>query len=346
MGRTKLATGLGWVVAIPGVALVLYRQGTVTLAVSVWLLSLLGANLITILLSGRELHRFYPGWSGLSLSGFRTVVGEGFWFNASNTSWLVRTYGTTVLISALYGPATAGLFFILLRLSEVISALGAISSDLLLGGLAHASTIDERRDTFASAYSWAVLLCAHIALIVGFVAPEFCRLWLRPTAGMSPLAGFVIAGLGFGSAFNRIATYSAMALGLGRTAARWGFIEALTFVSLLFLAPASIFSLYGRLGLASVAAFTLWPIALGVSRELELPTTTAWLRPMWSVAPFLAASAAVLTLAWFSDHLAVKAAAIGISGVIGLINMFRRKPTRLNVSNGVIGSAAASQIPC
>lgn len=321
MGRTKLAIALGWILAIPGVALILYRQGTVTLAVSVWLLSLLGTNLIAIVVSGRELHRFYPAWSGISLRGFRAVVCEGFWFNASNTSWLAKTYGATFLLAAIDGPVIAGLFFILLRLSEIISALGAVSSDVSIADIARATTVAERRASFASSYSWSVLICSHGALVICFFTSDFLRMWLGAEAPDSRFAGLIAITLGLGSALNRTTTFAAMPLGVGRSAARWGLIEALAFISLLSLLPQSL-GLIPRLAFASLSSLAIFPAASTVSQRLGASATEVWIRPFGQVLPFIALSASLLALSTLGGSLVYKLIALLLCGMIGLLNLY------------------------
>lgn len=321
MGRTKLATALGWILAIPGVALVLHRQGTVTLAVSVWLLSLLGANLIAIVVSGRELHRFYPAWSGFSLRAFRAVVREGFWFNASNTSWLAKTYGATFLLAAIDGPMIAGFFFILLRLSEIISALGAVSSDVSLADIARATQVAERRASFASSYSWSVLICSHSALVICFFTSDFLRRWLGAGAPDSRFAGLVAITLGLGSALNRTTTFAAMPLGVGRSAARWGLIEALAFISLLSLLPQSL-GLIPKLALACLSSLAIFPAAAAVSQRLGASATKVWIRPFGQVMPFIALSASLLALSALGSLLVYKLIALFLCGMIGLLNLY------------------------
>lgn len=321
IGRTKLATAFGWLLATPGVALVLWREGTVTAGVFVWLACLVGANVAAIGCSGIAPGRLYLDWCWMRPHSLFGIVREGFWFNAANVAWLTKTYGATFIISALEGPVAAGYFFILLRLSEIISALGAISSDLSMAEIARATTITQRRYSFASSYSWAVLFCSHSALIIGFFTSDFLRLWLGPTSATPPFVGLVVVALGLGSAFNRTTTFAAMPLGLGRTAARCGFAEAVTFVALLTLAPQTD-SLFFKLGLAAFAALALLPAAAAISRRLAASSLEVWGRPFVHVIPFLATSACVLFLAttWGVSPL-LKILALIFCGVIALFNI-------------------------
>jgi len=125
IGKLKLATASGWLAAIPAVAFVLATKGSVIAALVSWLGCLLCANLFVLFK-----NRFVFLGTGrfrchLELRKMVATLKESLWFNICNATWMARTYGVTLIISALNGPATAGLFFILLRLSEIISALGS-----------------------------------------------------------------------------------------------------------------------------------------------------------------------------------------------------------------------------
>lgn len=344
IGRVKLATAAGWLLATPAVAAVLWSGGGVTLAVLTWLASLFLANAFAVLSGGvlsGALRRSKAGGAELMMS----ILRQGFWFNATNVTWLARTYGATLLISALDGPVTAGVFFILLRLSEIISALGAISSDVSLGELAQAQTADERQRSFRSTYSWAALLCVHASIVIGFLTPDFFQLWLRPASPPPPLLGLVVVALGLGSALNRTATYAALGLGLGRTAARWGLVETLLFVAALFIFRGSE-SLLPRLAWASAAALALIPLTIAVSRGLSAEPLKTWLRPLRSHLPGALASAAVLSVATYLGYPGIKLLALTICGGIVILNVLSlamKQPVTLHTSPE---SAVASQIAC
>ena len=342
IGRVKLATAAGWLLATPVVAAVLWRAGGVTLAVVMWLGCLFCTNMIAVASGGLRIGRC-SGGKGSGAGLIRNILRQGVWFNATNATWLARTYGATLLISAVDGPSSAGAFFILLRLSEIISGLGAISCDVSLGQLAQSKTAEQRQRSFRSTYSWAVLLCLHGAIIIGFLTPEFYAVWLRPASQPSPLLGGVVVALGLGSALNRTATYAAMGLGIGKTAALWGAVEAMIFTAVLLFSYQND-SLPQRLAWASLAAFALFPLVHAVSRSLSMRTAEAWLRPIVPMLPAAAASAAVLLIASWIGYPVLKLTAIAICTGIFLWQFVLGKRTAC--SYPTTAAAAPSQMPC
>jgi O-antigen/teichoic acid export membrane protein len=344
IGKLKIATASGWLAAIPAVAFVLATKGSVIAALVSWLGCLLCANLFVLFK-----NRFVFLGTGrfrchLELRKMVATLKESLWFNICNATWMARTYGVTLIISALNGPATAGLFFILLRLSEIISALGAISSDVSLGQLAQARTVEHRRQRFESSYSWAALFCAHIALVIGFSTSTFYQLWLHPATPLSSLTGPVVVALGLGSALNRTATYAAMGLNLVRKAAKWGLIEAVVFFSAIILVP-SAFGLVNRLAIASLSACALLPLARAISRSLSGSAIKLWLSPLEWIAPFAVSSAIVLFVANFTAQPASKLLAVLICGGIGLLNIasWQRRQARRENSTPM---TMAPHVPC
>jgi O-antigen/teichoic acid export membrane protein len=320
IGKLKLATASGWLAAIPGVTLVLAAKASVTAALVVWLGCLLGANLLILFR-----NRFVFAGAGalyrqLEIGRVMSILRESFWFNLCNATWTTKTYGTTLLISVLSGPAAAGFFFILLRLSEIIGALGAVSSDVSLGELAQASTPEQSRRSFSSSYSWAAVFCFHIALLIAFCTREFLYAWLHPATSMPILVGWVVAMLGLGSALNRTASYAAMGLGAAKSAAKYGAIEALAFLFLIVAMPHSL-GLINRLAIATLSVFALLPLMRTVSRKLETSLTRSWLYPLRAVAPYAAANASILLIANLSENAVAKVFAIIICAGIGLLNI-------------------------
>src|SRR6266404_4376027 len=230
IGKLKFATASGWLAAIPAVGSVLATNHSIIAAIVLWLGCLLGANIFVLFLNrsvlrGTNAFRYQFGFGKVA-----ATLKEGWWLNISNATWTAKTYGATLLISALEGPGIAGLFFILLRLSDIISALGAISCDVSLGELAFASTVAQRRRCFESSYAWAALFCSHLAILIGFSTSDFYRIWLPSSAPLPVCAGAVVAILGLSSAFNRNATYAAIGLGAAKLAAKGGLVEAGTFL--------------------------------------------------------------------------------------------------------------------
>ncbi len=327
IGKLKLATAIGWLVAIPGVAIVLIANGPVIAAVTVWLGMLLCANLLLLLHSGRSLINPIKIYGSVSLRDMIAVLRGGFWFTVINTTWISKTYGTTLLISALFGPTAAGTFFIALRLSEVITALGAISCDVSLTELAKATTVEERRHCFEISYSWAALLSTHLAIVIGFSTFDFYQVWLRASLPVASYVGAVVAAIGLSGALNRKAAYAAMALGDAKVAAKCGVAEATAFLALIALVPRSL-GLTGILGLATLSSLALAPIIRTVSHRLLTKPLHLWLDPVVSIAPFAILSWSILLAANMEGQPIIKIVALAVAGIIAVANVIHRQLQR------------------
>ena len=322
IGRLKLATAAGWLCAIPAVALALAARKSVIAAVAVWLGCLLGANVVLLLLHrGILQRRGLP--NRLEFGRLIAPIREGFWFNISTAAWTAKTYGATLVIFGLDGAAAAGTFFILLRLSEIISALGAISCDVSLGELAQASSVERRLAAFKSSYSWATVLCVHLAVLVGFVTKDFYQSWLHSPAAVPGYAGALAAVLGLSSGFNRKSAYAAMGLGLAKLAAKCGLAEAICFLGAIALLPSS-FELWGRVAIASGAVVALWPMITTISRQLGTTPKVAFLRPLASIVPFVASSGLLLLGANMTGGTLTKGFALAVAVALMLFNITRQ----------------------
>jgi len=323
IGQTKCVTAVGWLCSIPCVAAVLVLKGGAIEASAVWLGCLFAANL-SALLFNFDLFRGRIASHGdfIGVNKFISILKDAFWINICNATWMTKTYGITLIIAALNGPTAAGLFFIFFRLSEVITGVGAISCDVLLVELAQRSTAEERRHSFLSSYSWALVLCSHTGLLIAFFARDFFNFWLPSAAPISIFVGIVIVLLGFASAFNRTATYAAIGLGLAKTAAAWGFVEAISFVAAILLGSIA-FGLLGQLGFALIATLALVPIARSISETLEASHRRVWFDPWRDVVPFVAASVGILSAGGLISMPVAKLLSIPTCLGIGIANLSR-----------------------
>jgi O-antigen/teichoic acid export membrane protein len=231
LGTVKSATALGWLTAIPTVALLLWLHRSVTWVIFAWLSCLLAANLILLATRCREGFRFVDAWGKVSRCDLLATFHESLWFNISSLTWAAKSHGLTLLLSAISGPVTAGTFFILLRLSEVISALGAISFDVSMGALPQCHSASERCRCFFTTCNYALLFSLPCALGIVAFAPSFFHLWLRMAAPFGSTTGVWIAALGLTVAANRLITYAGLALGSGRVVASCGAVEMLISVA-------------------------------------------------------------------------------------------------------------------
>lgn len=174
----KAANTAGAVAAFPAVALCLWLRAPVLAAVCVYLACLLTPNLWLIVR-----HRLLgPGvrreWRELSWKDVAETFRAGGWFYSTTVAWIVKSHALTFVVSAASGPAAAGAFYVLLRITEIIGTFGSTSSDTALASLSHARTKAERAERFRSTYRYAALFCLYGAAGVGFLGPLALRLWL------------------------------------------------------------------------------------------------------------------------------------------------------------------------
>lgn len=224
IGAVKFAAAIGWLAAMPTVAILLWLKQSVIWVVAAWLLCLLIANAGVLLCSGhsRVLLRIRITTSLREIAG---TVRDSRWFSITTLTWAGKTHGVTLLLSVLAGPATAGIFFLVLRLSEIISALGAISFDVALAAFPQCRSHLERRDCLVRTSRHAFLFSSPCVAAMVFFAPVFFQRWLSISPPLGWSTGIWISLLGLSIAANRLITYSALGLNCGRVSGICGLIE-------------------------------------------------------------------------------------------------------------------------
>ena len=99
--------------------------------------------------------------------------------NLISISGITKTHGLTFMVSIIAGPATAGIYFIFLRLAEIISSLGAVSNDLLLAQLPRALTPEAREESFCAVQRFSFPLALLAAGGLTLFTPCFLKFWLK-----------------------------------------------------------------------------------------------------------------------------------------------------------------------
>jgi O-antigen/teichoic acid export membrane protein len=265
IGKMKSATAVGWIVAIPLVGLTVWRGGSVVSVTAVWLGVLLFANLYLLASHFREVAAHLKGWHQISRHEFLSVFRESFFFTVASLTWAAKSHGLTLLLGAQSGPTTAGTFFIILRLSEIVSALGAISFDVALAALPQCRSAAERRKCFMVTWRYTLLFSLPCAAGIAVFGPAFFVVWLKAAAPLGWTTGIWIAGLGLAIAANRFITYVALGFGAGRVIALCGPAEiAITLIGVSFLQP--LLGLTGSLSVVVIAVIAYLP-AVWVIRE-------------------------------------------------------------------------------
>lgn len=299
LSLVKAASFLGYALAVP-VVIALAHSGASALGCALgYIATLTAPNLaLAALALPRSLAALLRAPAHLHPRQVFSIVREGRWFAVFTALWLARSYLLTFLVSAMFGPALAGVFFILLKLSELVSVFGANTSETAIAELAatHAP-LDERRARFLASYR--ATLAASIAAFAGIASltPVVIERWFHlPSLG--PAIGVLVAGFGLAGGFTRVVASACMGLGLTRSVALWGFAETgIVLGGIALLRP----GIPGTFAVGIAAGIALVSPARAIARALDRSGAQLWIKPALA---FLAALALASVCALAANSLA------------------------------------------
>jgi len=226
LSALKAANTWGALAAIPVCAALVLLGASIGLVVFAYATTLVIPNVVLAWQSGifllapwRELPRFGPRVAFATLR-------DGFWYYMTTVSLVCKTHALTFLVSAMAGPAEAGLFYILLRLSEIVGNVGATASETSLAALASAENRVERHACFRQSLQYVMLFCGHGALVFVFLTGSLLSLWLPGSLHCPPGTGTALAAFGLAGAFSRVVINASMGLGFVSQASVAGIWEA------------------------------------------------------------------------------------------------------------------------
>jgi O-antigen/teichoic acid export membrane protein len=319
VSNTKAANTLGALVAIPLVALFVYLKCSVTTATFLYFLCLTAPNLVLFSHLDSQ-HRF--GFAELGRVSWKLLwrtLRSGGWFYT--LSLIAKTHALTFVVSAISGPAEAGVFYILLRITEIVGGLGATSSDTSLASLANEAQPKKRAANFRHGYVYALIFCVHGALVLGFFTPFLIQHWLAGSAyAISPATAWAMSIFGLSGAYSKVVVNAAMGTGLVREAAIGNLAEAI-----LVLVCGLILQIYlGLTGLflgATGAAVALLPCTFAISKNLHESVFQTWLAPVYKQKFAFLVSLVVLAAAWWVGGIILPFLAVSAVGVLVLISL-------------------------
>ncbi len=323
----KMANTVGAVAAIPVIGLVVWFGGSVTLAVFVYFLCLILPNFV-LFVTGDLLHaKFWQEWPRLTLHHVLSTLHSGGWFYATTLAYVAKTHVLTFLVSAIGGPAAAGIFYILLRITEIVGGLGATSSETSQASLANESTATKRGENFRHAYTYTLIFCLHGVLVIGFLTRMILEIWLpKETTGLPWEISWAMALYGLGVAFSKTVVSASMGTGLVKEAAIGNLIEAaLVLACGLVLQP-----LLGLTGLfvgGGLASLALLPTAFHLSKNFTQHFSETWLRPIGAQLLPLLLSGASLGMAAYFHSFILAAIALGFVGLLVIASIRRSHAT-------------------
>jgi len=167
-----------------------------------------------------------PGFRVFDFAVVFSTLRDGIWFYLTTVALIIKGHALTFVVSAVAGPETAGVFYILLRVTEIIGNVGATASDTSLASLAQATTPETRAEAFRQSWRYTGLFCLHGSLLLAILGEPLLRLWMAGTQQIPAGVGPAMALFGFTAAFSRVVVNASMGLHAVHFAAKANLAEA------------------------------------------------------------------------------------------------------------------------
>jgi len=222
-----------------------------------------------------------------------TTLVQGFPYYLTTIALIGKTHGLTFLISAIAGPAEAGIFYLLLRLSETLSNVASTSSETSVATLAFDPTRSQRILLFRQSWTWVLLFSLHGALALTLIGPTLWNWWLPSFSSLPLMVWPALALFGWIGGWSQMTTNSSMGLGLIQSAAFVCLTEAVLTIVLAFIG----FSHGGFAGLffgGAMAGLVTGFQSVRIADSLQEPFLRLWLHPLKKLLPGLLLSGLIL----------------------------------------------------
>ncbi len=315
LSTLKAANTGGAIAAIPACGLAVWLGASVLVAIVLYAACAMVPNFFVAARKG--LFALFP-WRERGVFHPRIILGTlraGVWYYLTTVSLITKGHALTFLVSALAGPAEAGLFYILLRLTEIVGNVGATASETSLASLATAPDAAQRAARFRQTWVYAGVFCLHATIGLALLGEQLLRRWLPGDHQIVAGLGAAMAFFGLAGAVSRIAVNASMGLGAVRPAAIGNLCEAGLDVG---LATAGYFvaGLPGLLVGGSVGIVAMAPIFGRIARLCQASPAALYARPLAGLGPGLGAAALLQAVAGRSASLALWVGAAAVSGGI------------------------------
>ncbi|NBQ56182.1 MAG: hypothetical protein EBU36_06010 [Verrucomicrobia bacterium] len=295
LSDVKAANTQGILMALPICAIALFL-GAGPLGTMVAMICCLIAPNVLLLIRHIPKESFHLLTSSISLRQSLFTLVDGFPYYLTTIALIGKTHGLTFMISAVAGPAEAGVFYILLRLSEALSNVASTSSETSVATLAFDTTRSQRILLFRQSWTWVLLFSLHGVLALGLIGKPLWDWWLPTLDPLPSLVWPALALFGWMGAWSQMTTYSSMGLGLIRSAALISLAEALLTVGLATYG----FIHAGFAGLffgGAIAGVATWLQSVRIAHTLHEPLLRLWLAPLRTLIPGLLLSCGFLYVA-------------------------------------------------
>lgn len=322
LSSLKAANTWGALIAIPLIAATVWLGGSIGLVVFLYSACLIIPNLVVAV--QERLFALAP-WQFFRRFGVRELwrtLRAGVWFYLTTVALVVKTHALTFLVSALAGPAEAGLFYVLLRLSEIVGNVGATASETSLAALAGDRSKAERAHSFRQSWVYVSIFCLHGALVFALLGDQIIHLWLKAEQVLPRGAGVTLAIFGLTGAFSRVVVNASMGLNLVRPASLANMAEAVLDIVLAGVG----YHLAGLPGLfigGSIGVLFLLIPGSSISELCGQKMRETYLTPLRWLVPGLVLAAAVQFGSGLLPQWYFWFAALGVSGVVALLQLKR-----------------------
>lgn len=316
LSETKAPITWGAVMALPICATALWLHASVLVVVMLYSSCMIVPNLVLMAKAG--IIAQLPPLKGSHFSPvviYRTLR-SGFWYYLTTISLVAKTHGLTFVVSNLAGPAQAGVFYFMLRLTELMANLGSTASETSLASLASSENASERGRKFNQCWLYVALFCLPCAVIFAFQGNWMLHLYFRDQEFIwSAGAGLAIFGLA--GAFSRVAVNGSMGLHLVKLAALSNLAEAVINIVCAIigyrLAGLSGVLLSGFIG----GLLMIWP-AQKMAAVCAENFYGAFVKPLWALTLPVALIALTQVPIFFTHSIIVRFVSMACAGVITL----------------------------
>ncbi len=236
-----------------------------------------------------ELAALPRALGAISPAGLFRSIYAGRWFALTATESLLKSYLLTFLAGALLGPAAAGTYFILLKLSELVSVFGANASDTSTADLAALPDAPSRATNFRASYSYSAAMCLVAFAGLACLGPLVLGRWLQLPLN-DPSLAILVGTFGLAASFHRVLLTACMGVALTHVAALWGLGEVAVILSgSVVLVPH--IGVAGILVSGTLGSLALTPVALRIARHLGQSVWQVWALPLLGLIPGFVAAA-------------------------------------------------------
>jgi len=326
----KAANTVGAVAAIPVCALALWFNGSVLLVTVLYSLCSILPGLV--LAYQERLYAIRPP-KGFRFSDAKVVIHtlrSGAWFYMTTVALILKTHALTFVVAAIAGPAEAGIFYILLRFTEIIGNVGATASETSLASLASATSPRAIAENFRQSWLYVAIFSLYGAVGLICLGRELLNFWLPkdyllPDGVLAAMALFGLTG-----AFSRVVVNASMGLNIVKSGAIANLVEAVVDIGLAVVG----YHLAGLTGVllgGSLGVFVLMPQARRIAGLGDLSFGKTYVQPLLKLIPGLVISTVILAFANMSSQPVVWLLASGLTGIVAVWELRRlhRAPSGL-----------------